>query len=173
MCTCILQSFRPLIRGFFFYDTQGICKRIRKWRKVSVPSFGDSFFISSLSRRHESLEYVSVPSFGDSFFIIAAAEKMSCLNLVSVPSFGDSFFMRLSGVYVPFPLLIRFRPLIRGFFFYDGISQADYAELCSRVSVPSFGDSFFIKLIYALTKLPIMVSVPSFGDSFFIVKRQC
>ena len=149
MCTCILQSFRPLIRGFFFYDTQGICKRIRKWRKVSVPSFGDSFFISSLSRRHESLEYVSVPSF------------------------GDSFFMRLSGVYVPFPLLIRFRPLIRGFFFYDGISQADYAELCSRVSVPSFGDSFFIKLIYALTKLPIMVSVPSFGDSFFIVKRQC
>ena len=40
----ISSGFRPLIRGFFFYKQQsrGTCKR---WRDVSVPSFGDSFFI--------------------------------------------------------------------------------------------------------------------------------
>ena len=39
------NSFRPLIRGFFFYlkNIEIICQ-YPDW--VSVPSFGDSFFIS-------------------------------------------------------------------------------------------------------------------------------
>ena len=39
-------GFRPLIRGFFFYlmYTDKRCGS-RKMRGVSVPSFGDSFFI--------------------------------------------------------------------------------------------------------------------------------
>ena len=138
-----LSCFRPLIRGFFFYCHCILLVRLGK-RLRFRPLIRGFFF----------------------YELHACRVCVHVFYKVSVPSFGDSFFMRLSGVYVPFPLLIRFRPLIRGFFFYDGISQADYAELCSRVSVPSFGDSFFIKLIYALTKLPIMVSVPSFGDSF-------
>ena len=146
MCTCILQSFRPLIRGFFFYDTQGICKRIRKWRKVSVPSFGDSFFISSLSRRHESLEYVSVPSFGDSFFIIAAAEKMSCLNLVSVPSFGDSFFIICLSFYFNFTTIDSFRPLIRGFFFYLEINEDGFITDPMVFPSPHSGILFLFKI---------------------------
>ena len=128
-CHCILLvrlgkrlRFRPLIRGFFFY-VGNVPSLVMAHQRVSVPSFGDSFFISSLSRRHESLEYVSVPSFGDSFFIIAAAEKMSCLNLVSVPSFGDSFFIICLSFYFNFTTIDSFRPLIRGFFFYAFIRR--------------------------------------------------
>ena len=40
------KRFRPLIRGFFFYIT--VVKLNWKERRVSVPSFGDSFFILSL-----------------------------------------------------------------------------------------------------------------------------
>ena len=40
----IHRSFRPLIRGFFFYANK--CRRVNvRWQRVSVPSFGDSFFM--------------------------------------------------------------------------------------------------------------------------------
>ena len=38
-----------------------------------------------------------------------------------------------------------FRPLIRGFFFYKGWLDTYAKEDTVPVSVPSFGDSFFIK----------------------------
>ena len=38
------------------------------------------------------------------------------------------------------------------------------------VSVPSFGDSFFIVVGRFLQELNLPVSVPSFGDSFFIIE---
>ena len=38
-------GFRPLIRGFFFYVTLSVTLTDRK-AAVSVPSFGDSFFIA-------------------------------------------------------------------------------------------------------------------------------
>ena len=60
---------------------------------VSVPSFGDSFFIiMNITSIIGKLIAVSVPSFGDSFFIEVIVDDSSC---------GDCF-----------------RPLIRGFFFY-------------------------------------------------------
>ena len=60
---------------------------------VSVPSFGDSFFIPPVTIRSLFIRtIVSVPSFGDSFFIAAAKS-------IAEPTAG-------------------FRPLIRGFFFY-------------------------------------------------------
>ena len=38
--------------------------------KVSVPSFGDSFFIGVVGKPYAmEMKLVSVPSFGDSFFI--------------------------------------------------------------------------------------------------------
>ncbi len=115
------MSFRPLIRGFFFYVLKcvqhyseenkafpspysgilflsGCIPKKPKWAKyVSVPSFGDSFFIP---RRRSSLQLsavrVSVPSFGDSFFILMEYHWKNTKTFVSVPSFGDSFFMSLS-----------------------------------------------------------------------------
>ena len=42
-----------------------------------------------------------------------------------------------------------------------------------QVSVPLFGDSFFMKLMYISKKSQIMVSVPLFGDSFFIYRDGC
>ena len=42
-----------------------------------------------------------------------------------------------------------------------------------NVSVPSFGDSFFIVSPYGNgVKLEAVVSVPSFGDSFFIINNE-
>ena len=38
-------GFRPLIRGFFFYGKPGQYVITVAGRKVSVPSFGDSFFM--------------------------------------------------------------------------------------------------------------------------------
>ena len=66
---------------------------------VSVPSFGDSFFIlSPLLIPQELQQLVSVPSFGDSFFIAVAilvnGTRSTC---VSVPSFGDSFFILIKA----------------------------------------------------------------------------
>ena len=186
---------------------------------VSVPSFGDSFFIHLPSfHRRQHHHCVSVPSFGDSFFmfnklaffmralvaplthsgilflcLINAAAFMFDGNGVSVPSFGDSFFISRCGA-VDSRELSRFRPLIRGFFFYADYSAGLRIYGRCDVSVPSFGDSFFIRhgLNVTLTHLicfrPLIrgfffyrkmsekeladysagVSVPSFGDSFFI-----
>ena len=88
-----LDGFRPLIRGFFFYRDVRI-----EWEQiypVSVPSFGDSFFIIKKYRTNDPNELaVSVPSFGDSFFIKLNLQKR--------------WRSKWGG----------FRPLIRGFFFY-------------------------------------------------------
>ena len=39
-----IESFRPLIRGFFFYLMSSLLI-VGRFSPVSVPSFGDSFFI--------------------------------------------------------------------------------------------------------------------------------
>ena len=53
-------GFRPLIRGFFFYkegQNDSISQDV-----VSVPSFGDSFFMSENGKTlHLQILYVSVP----------------------------------------------------------------------------------------------------------------
>ena len=86
--------FRPLIRGFFFYTVKKFSIS-PKCTAVSVPSFGDSFFIRKESIRNQhGWQKVSVPSFGDSFFILLSfwIKRPTSTN-VSVPSFGDSFFI--------------------------------------------------------------------------------
>ena len=136
---------------------------------VSVPLFGDSFFMKrTVIEMKVSSIVVSAPSFGDSFFIPRKNIVFPTSQLgVSVPSFGDSFFIKkpgqkvlsITGVF-PSPhsgiLFLShrtaaqsaaeqygFRPLIRGFFFYR-IVQLHNLPRNSMVSVPSFGDSFFI-----------------------------
>ena len=63
------KRFRPLIRGFFFYVFTGI--EPTKNQQVSVPLFGDSFFIITDNAYMYIGEIVSVPLFGDSFFILS------------------------------------------------------------------------------------------------------
>ena len=63
-------------------------------------------------------EQVSVPSFGDSFFMRRCRYRRCRYGgTVSVPSFGDSFFIKRWRDTLR-PPDVRFRPLIRGFFFY-------------------------------------------------------
>ena len=38
-------GFRPLIRGFFFYEVIPAIRKTGMYMTVSVPSFGDSFFM--------------------------------------------------------------------------------------------------------------------------------
>ena len=90
------RRFRPLIRGFFFYYQGGMKVVTLEKGVVSVPSFGDSFFICAYSERMIQVsEKVSVPSFGDSFFIRRYTLGHLRRDSVSVPSFGDSFFMSM------------------------------------------------------------------------------
>ena len=139
---------------------------------VSVPLFGDSFFMKrTVIEMKVSSIVVSAPSFGDSFFIPRKNIVFPTSQLgVSVPSFGDSFFIKkpgqkvlsITGVF-PSPhsgiLFLShrtaaqsaaeqygFRPLIRGFFFYlNELTKGSYVFI--EVSVPSFGDSFFIPVV--------------------------
>ena len=114
-----LVCFRPLIRGFFFYACTH--KRdIRMVRGVSVPSFGDSFFMWP-QRRRSQLE-------------------------------------RSEG----------FRPLIRGFFFYVSYSANSTAKGFQGFRPLIRGFFFYKKMLLETTHVSIHVSVPSFGDSFFI-----
>ena len=72
---------------------------------------------------------------------MAQPQLFSTHAVVSVPSFGDSFFIFCNTVFHFFHF--RFRPLIRGFFFYREVRAGDTLwDIC--VSVPSFGDSFFM-----------------------------
>ena len=65
-----------------------------------------------------SIVRVSVPLFGDSFFMtLCVRRRTNSLRLVSVPLFGDSFFMKNETFKSDFGSC-GFRPLIRGFFFY-------------------------------------------------------
>ena len=113
-----VTGFRPLIRGFFFYRIES--EDIMKISSVvSVPSFGDSFFIMKVRMYRNYDKFVSVPSFGDSFFIRYYAKH--CLYGISTfpsPHSGILFLWKVE----------------------NGIGSFG-----SCVSVPSFGDSFFIK----------------------------
>ena len=84
---------------------------------VSVPSFGDSFFIRIL-RMYTSIEYIGFrPLIRGFFFYTSCGDFGERYDIVSVPSFGDSFFINSIEVIVD-DTSCGFRPLIRGFFFY-------------------------------------------------------
>ena len=104
---------------------------------------------------------VSVPSFGDSFFILPVLTLHGGdRRRVSVPSFGDSFFMKLYAVCLVVTLSC-FRPLIRGFFFYELHACRVCVHVFYKVSVPSFGDSFFMTLKEFAKELENGVKFPS------------
>ena len=90
--TC--SRFRPLIRGFFFYVLKCVQHYSEENKAFPSPYSGILFLSGCIPKKPKWAKYVSVPSFGDSFFI---PRRRSSLQLsavrVSVPSFGDSFFI--------------------------------------------------------------------------------
>ena len=90
-------------------------------RKNEFPSpySGILFLSGCIPKKPKWAKYVSVPSFGDSFFIVTEGGSFILTAFVSVPSFGDSFFISHELCTFGKGLLGSFRPLIRGFFFYE------------------------------------------------------
>ena len=162
-------GFRPLIRGFFFYSWVGDNACVV--HGFPSPHSG-ILFLSEAHVKDGETHYVRFPSPHSGILFLSKAISgliMASIFLVSVPSFGDSFFI----AHRPMRQLLhhfRFRPLIRGFFFYYSWYKNGCNPVVLSVSVPSFGDSFFIMNITSVIgKLIAGVSVPSFGDSFFIL----
>ena len=136
------MSFRPLIRGFFFYYSKHQAKGYT--HSVSVPFIQGFFFYSGNDLNDlKEIETCFRPLIRGFFFypLISSLLIVGRFN-VSVPSFGDSFFIinneDINGT------VSRFRPLIRGFFFYLKKDNS-FVVTALDVSVPSFGDSFFIQ----------------------------
>ena len=86
---------------------------------VSVPSFGDSFFMKGSEFVVTALDGAFPSPHSGILFLLEIKKAVYCLNRqkVSVPSFGDSFFIKLN--------------------LEESVEEKE-------VSVPSFGDSFFI-----------------------------
>ena len=192
----------------------------RTVKLVSVPSFGDSFFIVDIDKIESISEKELFPSPHSGILFLCRSTKCKQRKRSGFPSphSGILFLCRstkckqrkrsgfpsphsgilfLCGGYdqpqlgfedTGFRPLIRgfffyvknssltdayvggFRPLIRGFFFYVGMGNVPSSVTGTPVSVPSFGDSFFIKNYGGTFRLCMRaVSVPSFGDSFFIM----
>ena len=167
------HCFRPLIRGFFFYLPYTQYDLLKKKRgfpsphsgilflfpmcgnlcagsdaEVSVPSFGDSFFIIIYKayKIRFTIVFVSVPSFGDSFFMFEIAPFTISYFFVSVPSFGDSFF------------ILGMRTLL--------------SRMSFGVSVPSFGDSFFIRPAFS-RDYSVTVEFPSPHSGILFLFNLC
>ena len=108
---------------------------------------------------------VSVPSFGDSFFISTMLSDIFSVNSFPSPHSGILF---LSAAGQPLEDLNQeFPSPYSGILFYRDAGHESYPER-QPVSVPSFGDSFFIKELNRYGDMITKVSVPSFGDSFFM-----
>ena len=89
-----IKGFRPLIRGFFFY-LNGNAYTFYAFDSVSVPSFGDSFFIMYTDKRCDPRKMRFPSPHSGILFLSAVILEESAEEKES------------------------FRPLIRGFFFYN------------------------------------------------------
>ena len=191
------MSFRPLIRGFFFYVLKCVQHYSEENKAFPSPYSGILFLSGCIPKKPKWAKYVSVPSFGDSFFI---PRRRSSLQLsavrVSVPSFGDSFFI-CSCITHWKKRISCFRPLIRGFFFYiinmtlkefakdlfpsphsgilflsDHNTKLNLEESAEGFPSPHSGILFLSRTDPTFPVFAVGVSVPSFGDSFFIGKEH-
>ena len=107
------------------------------------PHSGILFLSLSVTFMHDKRNYpVSVPSFGDSFFMLALG-YMGAVIWFPSPHSGILFLYLDNCIANVYDGTVSFRPLIRGFFFYIIVSSI-LIKTNDKVSVPSFGDSFFI-----------------------------
>ena len=115
-------------------------------RKNEFPSpySGILFLSGCIPKKPKWAKYVSVPSFGDSFFISCCVFIHSmAFILVSVPSFGDSFF--IINRPLRYTLTVYLFPSPHSGILFLSYKVDDVYYLVD-VSVPSFGDSFFIAM---------------------------
>ena len=114
----ITGSFRPLIRGFFFYCWQGYRNR---WQGITgFRPLIRGFFFYYLNYLCIIKDIISFRPLIRGFFFYAPKTKPIRERRVgvSVPSFGDSFFIQGICKRIGKRRKGSFRPLIRGFFFY-------------------------------------------------------
>ena len=78
--------------------------------------------------------------------VMVSDKYFEVVDLVSVPSFGDSFFMVKLFTAYRVSLILSFRPLIRGFFFYKPERKRIYI-LCVWFPSPHSGILFLCTLI--------------------------
>ena len=71
----ISSGFRPLIRGFFFYCFFTNANNCAHWGAFPSPYSGILFLFLDIGEKLLA-GFVSVPLFGDSFFIITAMALM-------------------------------------------------------------------------------------------------
>ena len=115
----VSSCFRPLIRGFFFYLFYSPIAFFM--RAVSVPSFGDSFFISDFGSCGTGESALWFPSPHSGILFLSVSEYRTSLNPSSCfrPLIRGFFFYKARVNYERDIYITRFRPLIRGFFFYS------------------------------------------------------
>ena len=110
--------------------------------QVSVPLFGDSFFICSAYTPYDYGTMFPSPYLGILFLWVGMKTQSSQVMEFPSPHSGILFLWTLSKPHRHLGTQ-GFRPLIRGFFFYQP-GQEIIVRVKAVVSVPSFGDSFFI-----------------------------
>ena len=126
----------------FLYERYKYLRKINC--RVSVPLFGDSFFMRRLSCSMVTAGIRFPSPYSGILFLLEAHVKDGETHYVRFPS-PYSGILFLWGNYWKYRIraVLSFRPLIRGFFFY-GTPRADIYFQSDGVSVPLFGDSFFI-----------------------------
>ena len=133
------QSFRPLIRGFFFYDTDDNHECGYKFKHGFRPLIRGFFFYLKRLINAAALMFNGFPSphSGILFLFSYTVYYQTVLHNVSVPSFGDSFFMVNKNADKPDKDC--FRPLIRGFFFYTVVIRPTFSgKYCFRPLIRGF-----------------------------------
>ena len=189
----MIWRFRPLIRGFFFYMLKDIIKTYRDNPGFRPLIRGFFFYWQWLIAIVINVIVFPSPHSGILFLYWFPPLLLCSMVMAGFRPLIRGFFFYKS----PYRIekgssSIGFRPLIRGFFFYWKPSHWAMVVTQCSVSVPSFGDSFFIiveikeyatpwyrfpsphsGILFLWIKLPdhINVSVPSFGDSFFIYRQ--
>ena len=97
---------------------------------------------------------VSVPSFGDSFFIQVELVPYSANSSASFrPLIRGFFFYNARVNYERDIYITRFRPLIRGFFFYGQIELVPYSANSSAFPSPHSGILFLLRRERGLSAL--------------------
>ena len=112
-------------------------------RQVSVPSFGDSFFMGGSILMQRKIRCRKFPSPHSGILFLCENRRVppgGKTGRVSVPSFGDSFFIRKARLAMA-NYNREFPSPHSGILFLSAINNEDINGVVS-VSVPSFGDSF-------------------------------
>ena len=141
--------FRPLIRGFFFYLV---------WRTAKENNIKDPF-----PSPHSGI-----------LFLLQTLLGVANPQFYTFPSpHSGILFLCYMKIIDCFKFRVSFRPLIRGFFFYI----MKITSVIGKLVFPSpHSGILFLFFFYAINGIEVVVddsvSVPSFGDSFFIINNE-